>query len=211
MQVSRLEAALQAESKRRVAAVQQIHHRSVQAVAEMEARLQTQAQDETERVHARLTILEERCRALEQRWQADVTRVEENTQHTQQQLRAQLAALQQAAAAERPRHASREQRLRAQMEEVSERYQERWKQERQDRMADLGTLRETMESVHHTRQTDVATFEGRLTRALDQLRVAVDREQQERHASDEDIVDALNRYSKQLQESLAAASGAAYY
>jgi len=211
VQVTRLEAALAAESKRRVAAVQQIHQQSVTAVAEMEARLETRVQDEMARVHERLSVLEERCQQLEHQWAQDVRGVEDTVQHNSQQLKQQLAALQQSAAAEKQQRASREQRLRAQMQEISDSYQERWKQERQDRMAAIGTLQETMESVHNSRQSDVATFEGRLTRELEQLKVAMEREHRERHASDEEITDAVNRYVQQLQESLAAASGAAYY
>ena len=211
VQVHRLEAALAAESKRRVSAVQQIHQQSVRAVAELETRIQQTVREEQERVHERLTLLEERCRQLEMRWQEDVGAVQESVDHHGTQLKTQLAALQQTVATERQQRKSREQRLRNQMQEMADKYQELWKQERQERLRSFGTLEETMHSVYSSQNANVATFEGRIARALEDLERAVEREQQERHTSDEDIVDALNRYSKNLQDSLAAASGAAYY
>ena len=211
VQVSRLEAALKAESQRRVAAVQQIHQQSVRAVAELEERLQQTVQEEQERGHERMARLEERCRQLELRWQDDVGAVQDSVQHHGMQIQSQMTALQQAVATERQQRTSREHRLRTQMQEMADMYQELWKKERQDRLQQFGTLQETMNSVYSARNSDVASFQGRITRAVEDLQRAVDQEQQERHASDEDIVDALNRYSKNLQESLAAASGAAYY
>ena len=211
VQVHRLEAALAAESKRRVAAVQQIHQQSVRAVAELEERLQQTVQEEQERGHERMARLEERCRQLELRWQDDVGAVQDSVQHHGMQIQSQMTALQQTVATERQQRTSREHRLRTQMQEMADMYQELWKKERQDRLQQFGTLQETMNSVYSARNSDVASFQGRITRAVEDLQRAVDQEQQERHASDEDIVDALNRYSKNLQESLAAASGAAYY
>ena len=211
VQVSRLEAALKAESQRRVAAVQQIHQQSVRAVTELETRIQQTVREEQERVQERLTQLEERCRLLEMRWQEDVGAVQDSVDQHGTQLKTQLAALQQTVATERQQRKSREQRLRNQMQEMADKYQELWKQERQERLRSFGTLEETMHSVYSSQNANVATFEGRISKALEDLERAVDREQQERHASDEDIVEAFNRYSKNLQDSLAAASGAAYY
>jgi hypothetical protein len=59
----------------------------------------------------------------------------------------------------------------------------------------------------------VGHFENVLKSQLAQLQKDMEREIVERHQSDEEIVQALNRYSKQLQDSLAAAAMASssYY
>lgn len=205
VQVKRLEAALLAESKRRVAAVRSLRDQSVVAVADMEARLQRQVADDTGRVHERLNLLDQRMSALEERWNEDVGGIKDDIEHHSQQLKVQLQALQEAAAHERQQKQQREQRLLQQVQEVAAVYEERWQQERQDRMAAVSALHETMDAVHSTRQSGVVTFEGRMQSELENLTVAVAAEQQERHASDEEIVNSLNRYTRYVQESLAAA------
>lgn len=211
VQVSRLEAALSAETKRRIAAVQQINEKSVVAVKELEERLQKQLEHEMGRVHERLGGLEERVSSLEERWTDDVASLQDDIGATNKQLRSQLTAMQQNITTDRQQRTVRESQLKQQIEDLSTDFQERWKAERQDRISDLAALQETMDAVHGARQADVAAFERTLRSELSSLSTAVEREVQERHDHDQDIVGALNRYSKQLQDSLAAASGSVYY
>ena len=151
--------------------------------------------------------------ALEERWSDSVGVLQDDIHHNSQQLKLQLQSLQQAAAHERQQKQVREQRLLQQMQEVGAVYAERWQQERQDRLVAVGALQEAVEEVHSSRTIHAVTFESRLREELQQLHGEMATERQERHVSDEEIVAALNRYFRQLQDSLAAAvtGGSAYY
>lgn len=213
VQVSRLEAALAAESRRRVAAIAHVHECANQAASELADRLQWQHREDVTRVHDRLQRLEERMAALEARWSDSAGALQDEIHHQSRHLKLQLQSIQQAAANEIQQKQIREQRLQQQMLEVAAVYEERWQQERQDRMAAVSVLLENMDSVHSSRNMEAVTLEGRLQQELQQLQRDVETEMLERHASDEEIVSALNRYTKQLQDSLAAAvtGGSTYY
>jgi SF-assemblin/beta giardin len=207
VQVERLEKALAATCRRRVDSIQAIQNQATAAVLALEERLSAQVATDMVRVHDRLTSLEQRMAALETRWNHDVGALQDDLQHTSRQLSGQLQSLHQAVAQERTQVTTRHDRFVQQMHSVATSYDERWQQERQDRLAAILTLQETMTAVHSARELDVATMEGQLAAELRALTAAVAQEQHERRAHDEDIVQSLNRYTRYIQESLAATTG----
>jgi SF-assemblin/beta giardin len=207
VQVERLEKALAATCRRRVDSIQAIQNQATAAVLALEERLSAQVATDMVRVDNRLTSLEQRMTALETRWDHDVGTLHDNVQHTSRQLSGQLQSLHQAVAHERTQATARHDRFVQQMHSVATSYDERWQQERQDRLAAILTLQETMQAVHSARELDVATMEGQLAAELRALTTAVAQEQHERRAHDEDIVQSLNRYTRYIQESLAATTG----
>jgi SF-assemblin/beta giardin len=207
VQVERLEKALAATCRRRVDSIQAIQNQATAAVMALEERLSAQVATDMVRVHGRLTSLEQRMAGLETRWSHNVGTLQDDLQHSSRQLAGQLQSLHQAVAQERTQATARHDRFVQQMHTVATSYDERWQQERQDRLAAILTLQETMQAVHSARELDVATMEGQLAAELRALTAAVAQEQHERRAHDEDIVQSLNRYTRYIQESLAATTG----
>ena len=205
VQVTRLEAALAAESKRRVAALQLLHEQANQAAATMQEELQTQMKDEIQTVHTRLDRFEERLQQLETKVTHDMMALRHDIGRDTERMQAQLRTLQGQVAREEEKLHKRHGQTMEHMQTVSEEYVERWKVERQERLTAVQNLQETMQSVHSSRAQNLATFEGQLSYELEQLKLAVETESGERQTYDQEIVDGLNRYIQQLQESLAQA------
>ena len=82
VQVSRLEAALQAETKRRIAVTQQLQTTAAGEWERVERTLQQQYQDLAQQADQRWMVLEDRLSALEEKWKTDVLAAEQATTET---------------------------------------------------------------------------------------------------------------------------------
>lgn len=205
VQVTRLEAALAAESKRRVAALQLLQKQATEAAETLQEQVQTQIKEEVQSVHTRLDQLEERFQQLESKYANDMMALRHDVAVESERMQSQLRTLQQNVAREEQKLHTRHEQTMDHMQSVADDYNARWKAEREERLIAVQSLQDTMESVHSSRAQNLATFEGQLSYELEQLKVAVETESGEREMYDQEIVDALNRYIQQLQESLAQA------
>lgn len=204
-QVNRLESALAAESKRRVASIRSLQEQSIQTAQDLQDRLKKQMQDEISLVNNRLSRMEERMASLEQRYNQDMGALQTQMRNDSQNIHEQLQALKTQFAQEEQQRKVRHQHQLSQIQSVADDYLDRWKTERHERLTAVQQLMDTMHSVHSSREQNMATFEGQLTYELQQLEVALTNESSERQLRDQEIVTALNNYVQQLQESLAAA------
>lgn len=202
VQVSRLEAALNAESKRRITNVKQIHETAAETIQTMEEKLKDQVRAEMKRLDDRLSKLEDRMTQLETNFETTSGTIHNNLQSTSHTLSRELKSLQSNLQYEVQNRKGREAQLLDTIQQVSHTYEERWNTERQDRLNDIQTVQDAFEVS--LQQKDVLDVEGKIKRELDRLRDELIQETQTRRHSDEEIVDALNRYTKQIQESLAA-------
>lgn len=204
VQVSRLEAALGVACRRRVDAVTAIQSQAAAAVQALEERLSTQVAADVSRVADRLTRLEQRMTGLETQWRDNVGSIQDSVQHSTVKLQSQLQSLQQAVAQERTGATQRLDRLSQQMQTTAQDYDDRWQHERQERIAAVATLHDTMQAVHSVRELNVSQVERELTNELRSLQTALAQERHERQTYDDELRSVVNRYSKNIQESLAA-------
>ena len=206
VQISRLEAALQAESKRRAKTVHAIKQQAQQEIQQMEETLRKQIHEETILVGKRLIAIEDRLTILEQRWQGDVSALNTDLERNRREIENQLKELYSAAEKEKQTRMAREQMLLKQLESVSKEYQERWTQERQDRLLGTGTIEEALKEQSDKTNQTVMSFEQKIRQELHLLSADLEREVAERRGNDDEIVGALNRYTAQLQQTLAYAT-----
>ncbi len=202
VQVSRLEAALSAESKRRIANVKQIHETAAETIQTMEEKLKDQVHAEMKRLDDRISKLEERMTTLETNFETTSGTLHNDLQSTSHSLSRELKTLQDNLQYEVQNRKSREAQLLDTIQQEATAYGERWNSERQDRLNDIQTVKDAFEQS--LQQKDVLDFEGKIKRELDRLKDELSQETNTRRLSDEEIVEALNRYTKQVQESLAA-------
>jgi len=205
--VRRLEAALTAETKRRLAAVKALQDTTQQELKELEKRLVQQLRQEQEDMDERFNKLESRIAKLEDRFETDVVTIHHDVDAKAQEIEANLQELQSTADQERQNRLQREGRLLQQLDEISTIYENRWKSERQDRISSLQILKDRVDQQDSQMTHQVSSYESRLQQELALLQQELQQESTERQVQDEQIVAALNRYTQQLQKSLSIVSG----
>jgi hypothetical protein len=201
-QVSRLEAALAGESKRRVAAVQALKQECTSQLQATEERLLVKLAEDRKISEARLVATESRLAALEEQWQTDVQRTEQDLDQQAGQLKGSIEKLREEQEQERASRLDREGRLLQQMEALSLKYEEQWKTERQERLNACAMLTGRMDDQDRQRDELVHDYTDRLRGELSALQNDLQQETVDRLYQDEEIVGALNRYTSQLQKSL---------
>jgi SF-assemblin/beta giardin len=204
-QVQRLEAALAMESKRRVASIRSLHEQSMQAAQELQERLKLQMVDEIGLVNNRLERLEERMTVLESRYDVDLTQLQTQMTLDATTIQSQLHDLTVQFTNEEQQRKIRHSQQLEQIQSVSDEYRDKWQTERHERLTDTHQLHTTMDQFHIHREQNMASYEGQLTYELQQLSQDLSHETSERQGRDHEIVNALNNYVQQLQDSLAAA------
>lgn len=202
VQVKHLEAALTAETKRRVQAVKEVQEKAKEAVNQVTALWKESLEKEGTEVNRRLASLEDRISELEERWQEDVSAIEKNIGSKSTQWKGALEKLQAQAETERKSRVRREEQIMKQINDVSEKYEKCWKDERHVRVSELSKLTERVKTQEDTRDAQVKGLEGRIQKALDDLNNSLEAEVNERQTQDDEIVTALNKYTEQLQSSL---------
>lgn len=203
VQMGRLEGALAAETRRRVDATTRLDELSRTQVYEVEERLKTQLQEDNTRLQVRLDALECRVARLEEKWEIEAENQARSVRATADDLNRAVTALRDHQATERKERLKREGYLLQQVEDHKRECQELWDKERQDRTGRLESL-ETQVASHEARLVLQQTrYEERIDEELAALRDELEAEVQERQIQDEEIVAAMNRYTQQLQHSLA--------
>lgn len=202
IQVSRLEAALAGESRRRVAAVQALKQECTSQLRATEERLLVKIAEDRKVSEARLLATESRLAALEAQWQTDIQRTEQDLDQQAGQLKGSIEKLREKQEQERASRLDREGRLLQQMEALSLKYEEQWKTERQERLDACAMLTGRMDDQDRQRDELVHEYTDRLRGELNALQNDLQQETVDRLYQDEEIVGALNRYTSQLQKSL---------
>jgi hypothetical protein len=207
VQTKRLEAALTAEIKRRVDAVQQFQIKASVEIKRVEDKLLQQMQDDRAIAEDRLNALETRMAALECKWQADVNSTQQEFARTAHQLQEQIAELKSQTQNERQSRLEREEGLTQQIEQLSNEYKELWQAERQERTLEIQKLTEKSVADDMVRVESERSVDHRISQELKELQEEITLEQQEREQADHEIVAGLNRYMETVQASLAYVSG----
>ncbi|KAL3924850.1 MAG: hypothetical protein SGILL_000790 [Bacillariaceae sp.] len=206
VQMGRLEDALGAETKRRVDATTSIDDAARTTVFEMEQRLKKQMEEDQKGLQDRMGALEARVHALENKWVKDSNDQVELVTSKAADLTKILGSIQGQQDTERKARLKREGNLLEQVEQHAKEFEERWSQERSDRIQKMTEL-EDMILRHEGRMAmEQKRYEDRLEAEMALLKKELVEEVEERQAQDEEIVAALNRYTRELQTSLSILS-----
>jgi len=206
VQMSRLEDALAAETKRRVDATTALDELARTQVHEMEERVRGQLQQENDKLQIRLGSLEERVKMLELNWTNDSTNQVELVQSKAANLGKSISQIREDQDMERKARLRRECLLLQQVEAHSKEFEERWISERSDRIKRLEELEDQIVRNEARLALEQRKNEERIEVELSALKEELAIEAIERRTQDEEIVAALNRYTQQLQHSLSILS-----
>lgn len=209
VQVGQLEAALAAAEARRTQTVTDLQAQTSAAVTQLQSELRQAIQQDVAAVQERLGALEQRVTGLEVMWEKQVTQITSEMDQHVQQYQSQYRTLTEDLQQERQQQQEREQRLQQQMTEISETYLRKWQTERSERLTAVQNIQEGLEEQAADQRQQSARLHDQMTQDLQLLQNLMEQEQKERAQSDDEIVQALNRYTQYLQESLAAAVGGA--
>lgn len=206
VQVARLEAALQAETKRRVTLTQQLQDQATAEWERVESALRADYHALATQADHRWLALEDRLTLLEDRWKADVLAAEQATTQTAEMLETKLTEfdtqVRQTAAQREALH----QEMVQKMEQLEIKLKETWDTEVEARQAAVADLQAHWEASQKKDQEDNSTTQdvtSRLETDVQALRSALVQERLERQQQDEALVQSLQAYSRHLQESLA--------
>lgn len=205
-QVSRLEAALQAETKRRSKAIRSIEERASKEIQLMEENIRKQIHEETGHVEQRLRAIEDRLSGLEDQLQSDLTALNTDLERNRREIDVQVKELFNSADKERQNRIVREKMLEKQLSTVALEYQERWTNERLDRMASVNSVNDELGDQRKGHEKMITGFEQKIRQELALVTQELEQEVIERQSNDDEIVAALNRYTSQLQQTLAYAT-----
>lgn len=200
--VGRLEAALAAETKRRVTAIQSLHQDCTAQLQASEERLMSKIDEDRETAAARFGALEERLQVLQEQWQTDLQQTETALVVKSTAVAAQVDDIRAAATREHVNRQQREQTLLQQLEHWSQQTAEQLAQERQERLNQTAILTGRLDDQDRARESMVHEYTNKLRAELTNLQEELQQESAVRQYQDEDIVAALNRYTAQLQTSL---------
>jgi hypothetical protein len=202
IQISRLEDALAAETKRRLDATTKLDDLCRTQVHAMEERLKQQLLDDHRRQEERMIQLEQKLEQLEQRWNRESQGQVESIQTKTDDLAQALEQLQREQDAERKARLRREGRLLQQVEDHAKELEDLWHVEHDERIQHIARVEHQVERQETSRVHEQSEFQRRVDETLTSLQREMEQEVQERQAQDEEIVAALNRYTQQLQDSL---------
>ena len=201
VQVQRLEAALQAETKRRVAVTQQLKETAKGEWERIEETLQQQYRNLAEQSDARWVSLEDRLSLLEEKWKEDVLSAEQSIVETAKTMESRLEDIELQAQQDKESRQALNDRLSHQLDEITKMFDQKWSEEVEARETAVNGIKEKWEMNHKdTSQRDIT---ARLEQEVEQLRVALVQERMDREQHDDGLLQNLQAYSDHLQESLA--------
>lgn len=202
VKVSRLEQALAAETKRRVEAMRALEKQANNEVQHWEEHYLKELQEQRELMEDRIKKLEERFDQLEDRWRRESEQQKHQINGKGEEFQAALNELRTEADTERKLRSVREGQFLQQIEAHGKHYEELWNKERQERIESLGELVNQLDSNEETRKDSRKAVEVRLEQELAQLQKELESETAERKRRDEEISNALDKYTYQFQQSL---------
>lgn len=201
VQVQRLEAALKAETNRRVAVTQHLKETAKGEWDRIENVLKQQYRDLADESEGRWSSLEDRLSFLEEKWKQDVLGAEHKIAETTKTLEARLEEIEAQSQHDKQSRQELYDGLTQQMNEITESFDGKWKEEGEARAKAVDEIREKWEASHKdTSQRDITT---RLEKEVEQLRAALVQEKMERQQHDEGLLQNLQVHSNELQQSVA--------
>lgn len=203
VQMVSMERALAAEVQRRIYSVTQMEAKCRETIGQMELKCQ-------EVLDQRLGHMETRLQQVEQSLGTLTTESHQILSHdiphqiqTQSTiLKESLDDLKQSLALERNERLGRDQRLGEQVDQFSNTWNSQMEQERAERLEGMAQVHDTLRLTSDQHQTAAQHLEQTMQDELADLRAQIERERKERTMEDDEIVNALNRYTDYLQTSL---------
>lgn len=212
--VIKIDKALSAEIKRGLERNKALEKWAEEQLAATATTFAARLEERTQEAHERLGVLRTRVDSLEEFFAREKEQALALVEEKGNALAKSLADVQEGMDAERRDRLEREGRLLRQLGEHEQEVALRFEQERTSRETKLGELKQGLEDFVRARSKIDERFQSYVSEELCALKGELAREAQARAREDDEIVEALGRYTSKLQHSLKivnqAASGSSY-
>jgi len=206
IQLTTAERALSMETQRRIESTHAIQKSCTQKIIEMENNFQRILDERTQRMEERLASVQEKVEELAANFEEERASVPAYMSKTGEELVNMVATFQKELVDERNDRLNREGRILKQMDDHASEIITSIEDEAKKCDEIAITLQERIETNEHLRAQNERDIQERIQNELSELRGMIDKEKQERKVEDDEIVMALNKYTKQLQGSLSVIS-----
>jgi chromosome segregation ATPase len=200
--MNNMDRSLAQEIKRRVEGNKALEMKAREEIAAMEKRLMLVLDDRVQSFRHNLNLLEEKVRELNERLEEEKRNIPHDIEQKGKELKEMLQEVQNEFSVERRDRLAREGKLMKQLNDHHQHISERWRQETEERTRDAEELKSRLEHHENNRANADEEFESLITSELKALKDALEQETMERKVEDDEIVEALNRYTANLQKSL---------
>ena len=199
-----MERSLAQETKRRLDATASLQQLSIDKVSGMEQRLNEIIDRRISSIQDRVIMLESKVQDLNIRLEEERIRIPADIERMGKEIQNALRSLQEDFVSERNERLQREGRIMKQVSDHSDIVHQRWNQERNEReIAIHSILKQVQENQEYHTSEDPRESYLDLQCLLSDLEI----ERHERKAEDEEIIQALYRYTEKLESSLSIMSG----
>lgn len=192
------------EIKRRIESVKNLEDQSMKFIKEMEESLRNVMEEKMDIIRYRIENVEDKVQELNVRLEEEKNRIPKDISLKGREVKDMLQTFQEEFSIERRERLTREGRIMKQLTDHAHEMRNAWEEESRKREECVQELRGRLEEHENNRAKADEGFESLITRELEALRNDVKVEKMERMNEDDEIVEALNRYTENLQNSLSA-------
>jgi len=208
-----MERSLTLETQQRIDAASSLQQLCTEKVSKMEQRLNEIMDSRISSIQDRVQRLESKVTELNVRLEEERTRIPADIERMGQEIQMALRSLQEDFVSERNERLQREGRLMKQVSDHADSVHNRWNQEKHERET---SMQQVLKLVQEKQQFPLSEDTGNNSSSgshtnsyleLQNLWSEVERERHERKVEDEEIIQALYRYTEKLEKSLSIMSG----
>jgi len=206
IQLTAAERALTMETQRRIQSTHAVQKSCTQKIQEMERNFERILNERSLRMEERLVSVQQKVEELTNRFEVEKESVPKDMDERGKELKDMLNTFQRELSEERSDRLNREGRILKQMEDNSSTIFGAIENETNQREEIVYGLQSRIEENERQRTQNEQELQSKLQTEMDELKGMIDREEKERQLGDEEIVNALERYTQQLQSSLSVIS-----
>lgn len=207
VRIQKLEYGLVGEIKRRVESIEKLESQTNESMECMENRLIEKIELQSSIVDDRLSSLEERINELEIKFDCSSQEQINNIESSKKEYKSMIDEIKNNVINEKKNKLIREEQLIKQIESHKNEFENKYITEQDERNNSINKIQNNIISNQNIREKQNNEFQNKISYELNLLTKELKNEITIRETQDEEIIVALNKYTKQLQQSLNILSG----
>ena len=202
VEMGKMEKSLTAEIRRRIEMNKSIQAWCEQQIVMMQDKFEKAIDERSVKIHERLEVLSERITDLNGRFEEEKVRIPADIERRGKELAEMLHVFQEEFNVEKRERLEREARIEKQLDDHEHEVAAQFEVERTERETKYTELQRIIEVNEKSRIKADGKFQNVVKEELQSLHNQIAIEAQVREREDDEIVEALNRYTAKLQSSL---------
>lgn len=178
----------------------------ISSVIELQKQFDKAMEERSEKIHTQLSQLDTKIKELNDRLEEEKSNIPKDIERKGSELQTMLKSFQEEFVIEKKDRLNREGRILKQMHDYEGYVHSQLQQMQSERDATIFELRQMLEQSENGRKESDEQFQQLIAKELHLLKEEVQQEVNERKLEDDEIVEALNRYTRNLQSSLSVIS-----